>query len=139
MKALKVRAKPTWHVEPTPDGIRLTLPYPPSINAYWKPWRNRLVKTSEAKAYTQKVGGVCLVNKVRKYKGELQLSVDLYRPRKIGDIDGPLKCLLDSLQGFLYKNDSQIAVLFVVRFDDKENPRAEVLAQPIWKPENHVD
>lgn len=32
-------------------SVRLTLPEPPSTNRYWRVWRNRAVKSSEATAY----------------------------------------------------------------------------------------
>lgn len=57
---------------------------------------------------------------------QLAMTVDLYRPRRIGDIDGPLKTLLDVGQALIYENDSQISKLTVERYDDKDNPRAEV-------------
>ena len=56
----------------------------------------------------------------------VSLTIRLYRPRRAGDIDGPLKPLLDALQGVLYVNDSQIVGLHVTRHDDKDDPRVEV-------------
>jgi Holliday junction resolvase RusA-like endonuclease len=58
--------------------------------------------------------------------GDLRLFVDLYRPRKSGDLSNRVKILEDSLQGFCFKNDSQIVELYCRRFDDKANPRVEV-------------
>jgi Holliday junction resolvase RusA-like endonuclease len=44
----------------------------------------------------------------------------------VGDVDGPVKALLDSLNGLAWDDDSQIEVLHVFRHDDKANPRVEV-------------
>lgn len=60
---------------------------------------------------------------------QLEMTVDLYRPRRSGDIDGPLKTLLDVLQGIVYENDDQVSKLTVERRDDKANPRVEVVAK----------
>lgn len=54
------------------------------------------------------------------------LVVRLYRPRRAGDIDGPLKTLLDVLQGLAFDNDDQVARLEVYRHDDKHRPRVEL-------------
>lgn len=57
---------------------------------------------------------------------QLALEVRLFRPRKAGDVDGPLKTLLDSLQGVMFENDDQVARLVVDRDDDKDRPRVEL-------------
>lgn len=56
----------------------------------------------------------------------LAVTLRLYRPRRTGDIDGPIKALLDSLNGRAWVDDSQISELHVTRHDDKANPRVEV-------------
>lgn len=61
---------------------------------------------------------------------ELELKVTLFRPRRAGDIDGPLKTLLDSLQGNLFENDDQVCRLEVLRCDDKARPRVELEVTP---------
>jgi len=42
------------------------------------------------------------------------------------DIDGPLKSLLDAMNGVIYNDDSQIVKLVVEKFIDRQNPRTEV-------------
>lgn len=49
-----------------------------------------------------------------------------YRPRKTGDIDGPIKASLDCLNGAVWVDDKQVVELHVYRMDDKLSPRAEV-------------
>lgn len=113
--------------------MRLELPYPPSVNAYRQPGVTRGRKpramvflTKEAKAYKTKVRLMALSQGARPLKGEVTLAVTAYRPQKRGDIDNILKCLLDSLNGVLYEDDSQIVSLHVLRRDDKANPRVIV-------------
>ncbi len=111
--------------------IRLTLRYPPSVNRYW---RNivvggfaRTLLSKEARDFKKHVASYCVICKVKRLSGPLTMTVDLYRPRKIGDIDAPIKGLMDALQDFAYDDDKQIEVLLVRRFDDKANPRVEVV------------
>ena len=59
-------------------------------------------------------------------KTPVELTIRLYRPRKAGDIDGPLKILLDALIGYVYIDDAQVVALHVYRLDDKDNPRVEI-------------
>lgn len=54
------------------------------------------------------------------------VKVTLYRARKSGDADGPIKALFDALQGVAYRNDNQIVAYHVYRRDDPKNPRVEV-------------
>lgn len=61
----------------------------------------------------------------------LSMTVRLYRPRNAGDIDGPLKTLLDSLQGNVYENDDQLDKLPIERFTDRERPRVELEIEPL--------
>jgi Holliday junction resolvase RusA-like endonuclease len=61
----------------------------------------------------------------------LSMTVRLYRPRAAGDIDGPLKTLLDSLQGNVYENDDQVDKLPIERFTDRKRPRVELEIEPL--------
>jgi Holliday junction resolvase RusA-like endonuclease len=63
-------------------------------------------------------------------EGEVALLITVFRPRKTGDLDNHLKVLLDSLNGVAYKDDKQVAEIFISRFEDKENPRVEVRVMP---------
>lgn len=114
--------------------VRLELPYPPSVNTLY---RSRAVggrafprKTDAHRDYVAAVG--CAVGVVTPWPKDVNLSltVRLYRPRKSGDIDGPLKALFDALNGRAWVDDSQIIDLHVQRRDDKHRPRVELEIQP---------
>lgn len=108
--------------------MKLTLPYPPSANRYWRNWRGRMVRSKEATAYMGTVAALALRAGLRgvQYDGAVGVTVTLYRPAKRGDLDNSLKVLLDSLRGIAYADDSQVVRLFAERFDDQASPRAEV-------------
>lgn len=110
------------------EPLSLVLDYPPGINSYWTMARGHIIVSSAGKAYRRLVAYTIHCDL---YTGPLAVSINLYRPRKTGDIDGPLKCLLDAMQDVVYINDSQITQLHVWRHDDKKNPRAEVTITPV--------
>ncbi len=61
----------------------------------------------------------------------LRMTLELFRPRNAGDLDGPLKTLFDSLQGNAYENDDQVDKLVVDRGTDRERPRIELELTPL--------
>lgn len=58
---------------------------------------------------------------------DIEVSLILFlKDKRIKDIDGSVKLILDSLQGVLYENDNQIIKLTIEKKYDAKNPRAEV-------------
>lgn len=106
--------------------MRVTLPYPPSVNNLYFTVGRRRVLSNEGRAYKQKAAMLALAAGMRPLAGPIAVVVDVYRPRKAGDLDNSLKSLLDSLKGIAFQDDSQIVELQARRHDDKGNPRAEV-------------
>lgn len=109
----------------------LTLPYPPSVNRYWKSFRGRVVLSADARKYKERVKLICNECGVVTASGPIEIWVHVFRPRKIGDLDNTMKALFDSLNGSLWVDDSQITIIHAFRHDDKSNPRVEVLASEL--------
>ena len=105
--------------------IHLTLPVPPSANKCWEYGGGRVRTSKEALAYKQ---AVRLLVREDLIPGNVALNVSVYRPAKRGDLDNYLKVMLDALQGVLYTDDKQITEIHAFRYDDKDNPRVELLA-----------
>ena len=116
--------------DPVSASINLDLPYPPSVNRYWRHVligkRAAVLLSREAREFKARVGEICALARVQPIEGPVFVRLVAYRPRKIGDLDGVLKGTLDALQGFAFKNDSQIVRILAERRDDKERPRVEV-------------
>ncbi|QSQ24843.1 RusA family crossover junction endodeoxyribonuclease [Pyxidicoccus parkwayensis] len=109
--------------------MRLVLPYPPSANTYWKPARGRgLVPSDEANAYKAQVARVAAVARVQPLFGRVHLTLTVYRPRRIGDLDNSLKVLNDALNGVAWLDDDQVVHIHADRADDADNPRVELHA-----------
>lgn len=61
-------------------------------------------------------------------QGPVTLEITIYVPNPRTDLDGALKGLLDSLNGVLFEDDSQIMEIHAVKKIDKVNPRVELSA-----------
>lgn len=115
--------------------VRFTVPYPPTTNLIWRVYNGHMTLSSAARAYKEKVAQEALIAG-DDYVGTfapcfqdhdlLKVTLNLYRPRKQGDIDNASKLILDGMQKVTYSNDSQIIELHILRHDDKDNPRVEV-------------
>lgn len=106
--------------------MRLTLPYPPSVNTYWRQVNNRIYTTHEAKKYKQTVAKQCTIEGHVPLDGSVAVDIKVFRPAKRGDLDNTLKVSLDSLKGFCFHDDKQIVKIVAERYDDKDNPRIEI-------------
>ena len=119
---------------------RLKLPYPPATNRLWRTTHTGGVSgkrgnyaSTEYKLFKAQVDSVCVKAQVTPFLANVLISVqiDIYRPRRSGDLDGRIKGLLDALNGWAWVDDSQIVQIVARRFDDKDNPRAEVTVESV--------
>lgn len=110
--------------------MRITLPYPPSANRYWRNVNGRMVVSQEAAKFRESVEIECMVAGIRPVDSSVCVSLDFYRPAKRGDLDNLLKVVLDSLIGWAYVDDKQVVEIHAMRHDDKEHPRVEVVVTP---------
>jgi len=109
------------------NDVKVTLPWPPSTNRYWRNMNGRMVTSTQARQYKQRVRAILGDARVDENRTDmLSVQLNMYRPTKSGDLDNYIKVILDAMQGQLYKNDNQIVELHAYRHDDKKNPRIEV-------------
>ncbi len=152
------------------ERVKLTLPYPPSVNNLYvtlmmdkkdivpatieqralsflrsltngcsvsdliafaknemRTMRPVRVPSGDAKKYKKAVEKICTSRRdLRPFKGEIGVTLNVYRPRRVGDLDGTFKAVLDGLKGFAFEDDKQIVEIHAKRFDDKYKPRVEV-------------
>lgn len=90
--------------------ITLELPWPPSVNHYFRHWRGRMVISREGRSFRSKVCAILAAAGVRPLEGHLKLAFLAFPPdRRRRDLDNLQKALLDALEkGGAYANDSQI-------------------------------
>lgn len=93
--------------------IELELPFPPSVNHYYRRVGHRTLISREGRRFRDRVCASLAASKVRRLRGPLRIEIEVYPPdRRRRDIDNVQKALLDALQhGGLYEDDSQIVKL----------------------------
>ena len=95
----------------------LELPFPPSVNHYWRRVGPRTLISRGGRAFRSSVCAILAAQGVRPLRGPLAIEIDVYPPdRRRRDIDNLQKALLDALaHGGAYEDDSQVSRLSVVR------------------------
>ena len=111
--------------------MRLELPFPPSINHYYRIWRGHAVISSEGRAYREKVCAILAGRGVRPISGSLQMRIEVFPPdNRRRDLDNLQKSLWDSLQhGGAYHDDSQVIRYEVEKFEVVSDGKVVVTIQ----------
>ena len=93
--------------------IELELPFPPSVNHYYRRVGVRTLISREGRRFRKRVCASLAESRVPRLRGPLRMEIEVYPPdRRRRDIDNVQKALLDALQhGGLYEDDSQIVKL----------------------------
>ena len=101
--------------------ISLTLPYPPSVNHYWRhvPNRGTLISKEGREYRIGVIGEIMLIKHLHNFPLEGRLAVLIHATmpdRRKRDIENIQKALLDSLEhAGVYLDDSQIDDLRIIR------------------------
>ncbi len=127
--------------------IKLTLPFPPSVNHYWhskivknkkgRPGRLQIMRylSKRAKDFRADVQGCVFeqLGKAPRLKCGLAVIVHQHAgPGNVQDIDNGLKGLFDALEwAKVYVNDSQIDELLVIRKRRTAVARVDVILKPL--------
>ena len=103
------------------DGrVKLDLPWPPSLNHYWRHVRNtgRTLISEEGRSYRKRVAEVVTRDQRHRFgSGPVAIHIVAYPPdRRRRDLDNMLKAVLDALaHTHVYSDDSQIDDLHILR------------------------
>jgi crossover junction endodeoxyribonuclease RusA len=97
--------------------ILLELPFPPSVNHYYRRWRGRTLISREGRKFRARVVSILAARGMRRLDGPLMVEVDVYPPdHRRRDIDNVQKSLFDAIQhGGVYRDDSQIDDIHIRR------------------------
>jgi crossover junction endodeoxyribonuclease RusA len=95
--------------------MELELPWPPSINHYWRRVGPRTLISREGRRFRERVLAILAAMGIQPLVGQLAVKVDAYPPdNRRRDIDNVFKALLDAMQhGGAYADDSQIVRLSI--------------------------
>jgi crossover junction endodeoxyribonuclease RusA len=115
--------------------MTLTLPYPPSVNHYWRRVGPRTLISREGRTFRKNVCALLGGGGPRKPPsgGRIALAMDAFPPdRRRRDLDNIQKPVLDALEhAGIYADDSQIDLLLTRRRDVVRNGRLRVDVTPL--------
>ncbi|MFO0873160.1 MAG: RusA family crossover junction endodeoxyribonuclease [Phycisphaerales bacterium] len=95
----------------------LTLPYPPSVNRYWRHVGPRVLVSREGRSYRERVRSLLAATGMPTLTGRLVMTVTLHAPdRRTRDLDNAQKAIGDSLKhAKAIRDDSQVDDWRIVR------------------------
>lgn len=99
--------------------LEVQLPFPPSVNHYWRMWHGRMVISSKGRAYREAVAAILKPICISPMTGRLAVAIEAFPPdHRRRDLDNLLKAIGDSLQhGGAFLDDSQIVWLLIEKAD----------------------
>lgn len=110
----------------------IILPYPPTVNTYWRRSGRNIHISKRGRKYRQAVIDAIEPLSIEMMTGRLAVAVMAYMPdKRRRDIDNILKSLLDSMNhAGVFEDDEQIDRLLVQRCGIDKPGRVEVLVKP---------
>lgn len=109
--------------------VRLELPYPPTVNTYWRANGNRRYISKAGVEFTQEVSLVVKMQKPKPF-GDKQVAISVMihpRSKRKFDLDNTLKAILDALmKAGMYDDDSQIEYIEIARGEAVDGGKAVV-------------
>jgi crossover junction endodeoxyribonuclease RusA len=81
------------------EMIEITLPWPPTVNTYWRNFNGRTIISAKGRDYRKAVADQVLIQRAAKHIDyAVKVEIECYRPdRRRRDLDNLLKALLDSM------------------------------------------
>lgn len=116
------------------ETIQIILPFPPSVNGYWRAYQGRNILSKRGRQYRQDamvaIGkSMAVATAMNPLSGRLEVSLDLHPPdARRRDADNYSKGVLDALtHAGVWQDDEQIDRLHILKCPrDKDDPRAVV-------------
>lgn len=97
--------------------VTVELPWPPSINHYYRRVGARTLISRAGREFRRRVGRILAARRLPPAVGRLAVTVEVYPPdRRRRDIDNLLKAVLDACEhGGAFPDDSRIVWLLIHR------------------------
>jgi crossover junction endodeoxyribonuclease RusA len=111
---------------------QVTLPWPPTVNTYWRSVKGRNILSAKARAYKKEAAYFL---KSQDLEGELQVEIECNMPdKRRRDLDNLLKPLLDVMdENNVYEDDSQISDLRIYKSDYGEKGTVTITVRELEK------
>jgi crossover junction endodeoxyribonuclease RusA len=112
------------------ESLLLELPWPPSVNHYYRHIGPRILISREGRKYRERVSAILRSMRIEPMNGDLQMSVQFFPPdQRRRDLDNLQKGLWDSLQhGGVYRDDSQIKD-FEGHMGEPDRPNGKIIVR----------
>lgn len=112
----------------------LELPFPPSVNTYYRNFRGHMVLSAKGREFKTAVAEYVAEHNIPKY-GDSRLRITIIlqpRDKRKFDIDNRIKATLDALQGAgVFDDDWQVDQLEVMRGEQTPGGRLLVTIETI--------
>jgi len=106
------------------NQTHLVLPFPPSINGYWRAWNGRQIISKRGREYRQAVADIIdATDQPAEFGGQtVMVSIALMVPdRRKRDVDNYAKAILDALtHAGVWDDDYQVQALNIVRIENHD-------------------
>lgn len=104
--------------------VVLTLPWPPSVNRYWRQLNGRAILSADGRAYKQEVAACCIFVGAQKFEGPVAVDILAVRPdKRRRDLDNLLKAALDAMTPWVWADDSQVVDLRIRWAPEADMPK----------------
>ena len=102
--------------------LQFDLPYPPSVNHYWRRVGARTLISRQGRTFRESVCSLLALRRLRPLEGWLKVHLQIFPPdRRRRDVDNIQKLVLDALQhAGVYHDDFQIVSLVTDRLEPRE-------------------
>ena len=121
--------------------LQFDLPYPPSVNHYWRRVGARTLISRQGRAFRESVCSLLALRRLHPLDGWLKVHLQIYPPdRRRRDVDNIQKPVLDALQhAGVYRDDFQIVSLITDRMQPVQDGRLEVSITQVTDNQLHAD
>lgn len=114
----------------------VSLPWPPSINTYWRRVGERTLLSRKGREYRRACGLIVgsVLGEIYPMTERLTIAIVAHQPDlRVRDLDNLLKAPLDALEhAGVYMSDSQIDDLRITRAMDRDYPRLDITITEAW-------
>lgn len=125
--------------------INLELPWPPSVNHYWRQGNGHFYISPEGRRYKMTVCGLLAASYIQPFDGPVSVTIEAHPPdRRRRDLDNINKAIFDACvvrKGFsagLYHDDAQVKRIVSTLWDyDAERAGRVLLTVAPW-PDGHA-
>ncbi len=115
--------------------MKLTLPWPPSVNRYWRSVNGRVLIAAAGRKYRTDVGLIVMLGgRDTVGASKVSVSIDVWYPDlRRRDLDNTLKAPLDALtDAGVWFDDSQVERIMIQKCGiDRDKPRLEVTIEKV--------